>query len=86
MAEGNGRYINPKLQMLQSYVDKTKDEIIDEVLKVKAEIDTKNISDELREIKEILKDNSKKHYDLLRIAVLSLILIAVGSKAIEFLK
>ncbi len=86
MAEGNGRYINPKLQILQNYVDKTKDEIIDEVLKVKAEIDTKNISDELREIKEILKDNSKKHYDLLRIAVLALILIAVGSKAIEFLK
>ena len=86
MSEGNGRYINPKLQILQNYVDKSKNEIIDEVLKVKAEIDVKDIASELREIKDILKDNSKKHYDLLRLAVLALILIAVGSKAIEFLK
>lgn len=86
MSEGNGRYINPKLQILQSYIDRTKDEIVGEVLKVRAEVESRDITNELREIKEILKDNSKKHYDLLRIAVLALILIAVGSKAVEFLK
>lgn len=86
MSEGNGRYINPKLQILQSYIDRTKDEIVGEVLKVRAEVESRDITNELREIKEILKDNSKKHYDLLRIAVLALILIAVGSNAVEFLK